>query len=134
MRDPSATSTRQLLAPDVEAPVIARRALERFSGQLDDDVFERSALVLSEVVTNSVKHAGLTATQPVDLEIGLATERLRIEITDEGPGFDPDRVQPDPNETAGSWGLVLVDQLSDRWGVDFSHSTHVWCEFDLDPH
>jgi hypothetical protein len=26
----------------------------------------------------------------------------------------------------------MVDQLTDRWGVDFSHSTRVWCEFDLD--
>jgi anti-sigma regulatory factor (Ser/Thr protein kinase) len=134
MRGPNPTSSHQSIAPDVNAPVVARRALERFSGQLEDDVAERSALVVSEVVTNSVKHAGLTATQPIDLEIGLAPERLRIEITDDGPGFEPAAAPADPSQATGGWGLPLVDRLTDRWGIDFSHSTHVWCEFDLDPH
>src|SRR4051812_30475845 len=125
--------TLQSIPSDVNAPLVARRALERFSSQLEDDVFERSALVVSEVVTNSVKHAGLTAAQPIDLQIGLTPERLRIEITDDGPGFEPAAVPADPSQAAGGWGLPLVDRLADRWGVDFSHSTHVWCEFDLDP-
>jgi anti-sigma regulatory factor (Ser/Thr protein kinase) len=74
------------------------------------------------------------ATQPIDLEIGLAPERLRIEVTDHGHGFEPAAVPADPSQAAGGWGLVLVDRLTDRWGVAFSHSTHVWFEFDLDPH
>jgi anti-sigma regulatory factor (Ser/Thr protein kinase) len=115
--------------PDVNAPAVARRALERFSTQLDDDVFERSALVLSEVVTNSVKHASLT-TAPIDLEIGLGPERLRIEITDDGYGFEPVAVTPGRHDGSGGWGLFLIDQLTDRWGVDFTHSTRVWCEFE----
>jgi hypothetical protein len=27
----------------------------------------------------------------------------------------------------------VIDQLTDRWGVNFTSSTRVWCEFDVDP-
>jgi anti-sigma regulatory factor (Ser/Thr protein kinase) len=132
MSDARATSTRRSIAPDVHAPVAARRALERFSSRLENDVVERSRLVITEVVTNSVKHAGLTAAQPIDLEIGLAHDRLRIEITDAGPGFEPAVGRRGRDDGSGGWGLFLVDRLTDRWGVDFGHSTRVWCEFE--PH
>ena len=95
---------------------------------------ERSALVVTEVVTNSVTHAGLTAAQPIDLHIQVLPACLRIEVTDEGTrGFDPVVAPPDAGQNSGR-GFWMVDQLTDRWGVDFSRSTRVWCEFDLDPH
>ncbi len=127
-------SVRRSLAPDLDAPAAARQALDRFVGQLEEDVIERSALVVSEVVTNSVKHAGLTAAQPIDLNIQVAPGCLRIEVTDAGvAGFDPVVTRPYLGQNSG-WGFWMVDQLTDRWGLDFSRSTRVWCEFDLDPH
>jgi anti-sigma regulatory factor (Ser/Thr protein kinase) len=127
----SADSIRRSLAPDLDATGDARRALDGFSGQLEEDVLERGALVVTEVVSNSVKHAGLTAAQRIDLNIAVLPECLRIEVTDEGAGFDPVVTPPDPSLRSGGWGLLMVDQLTDRWGVDCSHSTRVWCEFDL---
>jgi anti-sigma regulatory factor (Ser/Thr protein kinase) len=127
----SADSIHRSLAPDLNATGDARRALDGFSGQLEEDVLERGALVVTEVVSNSVKHAGLTAAQRIDLNIAVLPECLRIEVTDEGGGFDPAVTRPDPSLRSGGWGLLMVDQLTDRWGVDFSHSTRVWCEFDL---
>ena len=125
---------RRSLAPDLDAPAAARRALDGFGGPLEDDVIERSALVVTEVVTNSVKHAALTAAQPIDLYIELLPACLRIEVTDEGSaGFDPVVTLPYPGQDSGR-GFWMVDQLTDRWGVDFTRSTRVWCEFDLDPH
>jgi anti-sigma regulatory factor (Ser/Thr protein kinase) len=125
---------RRSLAPDLEAPAAARRALDRFGGQLEEAVIERSALVVTEVVTNSVTHAGLAAAQPIDLNIQVFAGCLRIEVTDEGSaGFDPVVTPPYPGQNSGL-GLWVVDQLTDRWGVDFTHSTRVWCEFDLEPH
>jgi len=125
-------SVRRALAPDPDAPAAARRALDRFGGQLEEDVIERSALVVTEVVTNSVTHAGLTAAQPIDLNIQLLPGCLLIEVTDEGTaGFDPVVTPPYPGQNSGL-GLWMVDQLTDRWGVDFTHSTRVWSEFDLD--
>lgn len=127
-------SVRRSFAPDVDAPAAARRALDGFRGQLEEDVIERSALVVTEVVTNSVTHAGLTAAQPIDFNIQMLRGCLRIEVTDEGSaGFDLDVTLPYPGQNSGR-GFWMVDQLTDRWGVDFTRSTRVWCEFDLDAH
>ena len=127
-------SVRRSLAPDLDAPAAARRALDGFRGQLEEDVIERSALVVTEVVTNSVTHAGLTAAQPIDLNIHVVPGCLRIEVTDAGTaGFDPAVTLPYPGQNSGR-GFWMVDQLTDRWGVDFTRSTRVWCEFDVDAH
>ena len=127
-------SVRRSLAPDRDAAAAARRALDRFGGQLEEAVIERSALVVTEVVTNSVTHARLTAAQPIALNIQVLPGCLRIEVTDEGTrGFDPVVTLPYPGQNSGR-GFWMVDQLADRWGVDFTRSTRVWCEFDLDPH
>jgi hypothetical protein len=40
---------------------------------------------------------------------------------------------PYPGQNSGR-GFWMVDQLTDRWGVDFTRSIRVWCEFDLDRH
>ena len=126
-------SINRSLAPDQDAPGTARRALDRFRGQLDEDVIERSALVVTEAVTNSVTHAGLTAAQPIDLTIQVLPACLRTEVTDQGTTrFDPVVTLPQAGQNSGR-GFWMVDQLSDRWGVDFTHSTRVWSEFDLDP-
>ena len=127
-------SVRRSFAPDLDAPAGARRVLAGFRGQLEEDVIDRSALVVTEVVTNTVTHAGLTATQPIDLNIQVLPACLRIDVTDEGTaGFDPVVTLPYPGQSSGR-GFWMVDQLTDRWGVDFTRSTRVWCEFDLDPH
>ena len=127
-------SVRRSFAPDLDAPAAARPALDGFRGQLEGAVIERSALVVTEVVTNSVTHAGLTAAQPIDLNIQLSPGYLRIEVTDKGSArFDLVVTLPNPGQNSGR-GLWMVDQLTDRWGVDFTRSTRVWCEFDLDAH
>jgi anti-sigma regulatory factor (Ser/Thr protein kinase) len=126
-------SARRSLAPDLDAAAAARRALDGFRGQLEEDVIDRSALVVSEVVTNSVTHAGLTAAQPIDLNIQLLPRCLRIDVTDEGTrSFDPVVKPPYAGQNSGR-GLWMIDQLTDRWGVDVTHSTRMWCEFDLHP-
>jgi anti-sigma regulatory factor (Ser/Thr protein kinase) len=113
---------------------VARRALDDLRPQVDDDLLERSRLALSEVMTNSVKHARLRPSQLIDVQVVLLASLLRIEVTDDGPGFQPVAKGPDPsNAAAGGWGLWLIDQLTDRWGVDCSHSTRLWLEFDRGP-
>jgi serine/threonine-protein kinase RsbW len=126
-------SVRRSLAPDRDAAAAARRALDGLRGPLEEDVIERSGLVVTELVTNSVTHGGLTAAQPIDLTIQVSPGCLRIEVTDEGAAaFDPVATLPYPGQNSGR-GFWIVDQLTDRWGVDFSRSTRVWCEFDLGP-
>ena len=127
-------SFRQSFRAEPSSAVAARRALDDLRPQLDDDVLERSSLALTEVVTNCVKHAQLRPSQMIDVEVALLVALLRIEITDDGPGFHPVATRPAPiDAAAGGWGLWLIDQLADRWGVDGGHSTRVWLEFDRRP-
>jgi anti-sigma regulatory factor (Ser/Thr protein kinase) len=124
-------SLRRSLRPEPDAAIAARRALASLRSQIDDDLLTRSRLAVSEVVTNSVKHARLQPPQVIALEVWVLPDRLRVEVTDRGPGFHRLVARPDPDDArAGGWGLWLVDQLTDGWGVDLSHSTRVWMEFD----
>jgi anti-sigma regulatory factor (Ser/Thr protein kinase) len=123
-------SLRRAFEPDPGAASAARRALEGLRSKLDDDLLERSCLAISEVVTNSVKHTRSRAPQPIDLEVWVLPSRLRVEVTDRGPGFERTVARPDPDGAgAGGWGLWIVDQVTDGWGVEFGHSTRVWMEF-----
>jgi serine/threonine-protein kinase RsbW len=120
--------------PELGAAMAARQALDDLGPEVDNDLLERSRLALTEIITNCVKHARLRPSQLIDVQVALLVSLLRIEVTAEGPGFHPVATRPDSSSAAaGGWGLVLVDQLTDRWGVDRSHSTRVWLEFDRGP-
>jgi len=123
-------SFRLSLAAYPGAPREARRALEGLGSDLDKDLAERVDLVVSELVTNSLKYADLSESERIELSVSLRPALLRIEVTDQGDGFEPQALRPGRENEVGGWGLWVVDQMADRWGVDFSHSTNVWCEFD----
>jgi len=112
------------------APAAARRALGCLDSSVDGELLERSGLAVTEVVTNSVLHAGVAPPQRIDLQVSLLPELLRIEVSDQGSGFIPVPVSSKPDRAPRGWGLWLVDQLTDRWGVDRGRSTRVWLEFD----
>ena len=125
---------RRSFQPEMGAAGAARRALDELGLQVDDDLLDRSRLAMSEVVTNSVEHARLRPSQLIDVQVALLNAVLRIDVFDDGIGFEPLARRPEPaNPAAGGWGLWLVEQVTDRWGVDCSHSTRVWLEFDCGP-
>jgi anti-sigma regulatory factor (Ser/Thr protein kinase) len=87
-------------------------------------------LLVSELVTNSVRHAGTTEGDHVELDVRLKGDTLLVQVGDAGDGFDPRPRQAEMTK-AGGWGLYLVEKLSDRWGVARNHLTRVWFEIDL---
>jgi anti-sigma regulatory factor (Ser/Thr protein kinase) len=120
-----ATSYSLELPRTLEAPARARDALTRLEPSLPAHVLPDVKLLVSELITNSVKYGG---DGPVRLEITRTGGKIRAEITDQGAGFTP--VARDGDLTrVGGWGLHLVDQLTDRWGT-YEGSTHVWFEID----
>jgi anti-sigma regulatory factor (Ser/Thr protein kinase) len=111
---------------DPLAPAAARRAVEGLSGKVADDVIPDVKLLVSELITNSVKYGGEGA-----LRLQIETEgrrKLRLEVIDQGVGFVP-IARDRPATEVGGWGLHLVQTLSNRWGVH-EGSTHVWFEID----
>jgi anti-sigma regulatory factor (Ser/Thr protein kinase) len=106
---------------------VARDAIAGLDGHLGS-AFGDVVLVISELVTNSVRHAGIDATQPLQLSIAIDGGIVRVAVRDPGPGFRPPKAPTDPAHVGG-WGLVLVDQLAEQWGVEHDgEATVVWCE------
>jgi anti-sigma regulatory factor (Ser/Thr protein kinase) len=93
----------------------------------DCDVVERTRLLVSELVTNSIVHGGRS--RPVNVRVRGEPAALRVEVKDDGPGFAP-RPGAMQSSESGGFGLFLVDRLADRWGVAFDGATYVWFELD----
>lgn len=128
------------LTADIQAPSRARTMVRQ---QLDD-VVEQSVLasvvlMTSELVTNAVLHPSVGPPSAVGLRVVVFPDRVRVEVDDPGPGFDPsaqtmDRSQvPGPDQ--GGRGLFVVDRSAARWGVreletDRGQRFSVWFEVD----
>jgi anti-sigma regulatory factor (Ser/Thr protein kinase) len=108
------------------APARARGALDRIEGQVAPERMRDVRLLVSELVTNAVRHAD---GEVVRLVVALRGTGLRIEVHDPGRGFTLEPPPDDPMRASG-WGLVLVEELADRWGIDHAPRTRVWFEMD----
>ena len=112
-----------------EAAAVARHALDGLGSELPDGRMRDVRLLVSELVTNAVRHANLGDGDVIGLVVELADDALRVEVHDPGGGFVPSAPSPDPTRPSG-WGLYLVAELADRWGVDSADTTLVWFELD----
>jgi anti-sigma regulatory factor (Ser/Thr protein kinase) len=101
---------------------------ERAAALVEETQLANLALVISEIVTNAVRHGQpggeiLVAATPKD-------EFLCVQVTDEGRGFvhSPGAMASEPG---GGFGLFLVEKLTRRWGMTRENTrTRVWFEFD----
>lgn len=121
--------TTQLPAT-VVAPAAARVALnEAFDPPIPEGVLETARLLITELVTNSIRHTAMPPGSTIRLEIGADDGRLLVEVHDAGREITDLRPAERP---IGGYGLRLVDQLADRWGSDRSErGTCVWFELSL---
>ena len=116
------------------APALARRyARSQLDGAISHLSASDAALIVSELVTNSVLHANVGIERSVSLELTLLGDNLRIAVSDPGSRLEPRLLPVDPAVPGGN-GLQLVDQLCSMWGVtrDDVGTTCVWCELPLD--
>jgi anti-sigma regulatory factor (Ser/Thr protein kinase) len=104
----------------------------QLAGHIPARTASDAALLVSELVTNSVIHANCGPGRAVTVDVRTFKDRVRIAVTDPGSSLTPCILPPDP-ETPGGLGLVLVDELCETWGVwqDLG-PTCVWCELLLD--
>jgi anti-sigma regulatory factor (Ser/Thr protein kinase) len=115
----------------VDAPVAARRAIVAGDGNLPSAVREDVLLLVTELVSNAVRHSGVGPDGPLEVELQCWRQRVRVEVVD--PGTDPTQIRPGrATDDAGGFGLVLVDRIAARWGVRRGPSrTCVWFEIEF---
>ncbi|MEA2441781.1 MAG: serine/threonine-protein kinase RsbW [Thermoleophilaceae bacterium] len=118
------------LAGGPYAVTAARLALADLDSHLDPSVAFDVRLLVSELVTNSVQHAQVAAEDSIVLAVKLGDESVRVEVRDDGPGFEPPAAPP-PDDADAGWGLFLVEQLADSWGVGEDRKG-VWFEIRRD--
>ena len=120
------------LEPGPKCPGEARAALSPMAEALPTQVYLDACLLVSELVTNSVRHARLRPHDPIRLQVRVSDRLLRVEVSDPGEGFGANVPEPVAARGPGGWGLFLTERLADRWGVDRESGwTTVWLEVDL---
>jgi anti-sigma regulatory factor (Ser/Thr protein kinase) len=110
--------------PGPDAPAYARDTIaDRLADRLGERTLADLTLLVSELVTNSVIHGGAPR-EPIDVRVEVGPP-VRVEVVDRGNGFATARHESDE---LGGWGLLLVEELSERWGISRGRTTRVWFE------
>jgi serine/threonine-protein kinase RsbW len=107
----------------------ARRAVRRrLDGELPESRLTDVELLVSELATNSVRHGGTGEDGEIAVEADVLDDRVRLCLRDFGEGFEQTRTPRPREDGAGGYGLVLLDLLADRWGVQRDEGFCVWFE------
>jgi anti-sigma regulatory factor (Ser/Thr protein kinase) len=125
----NATSSLELeLDRTVHAPALARSAVSERLVELgiDGSYGQTVVLLVSEIVSNAVRHSGAPAAAPIVLAATVSPQSIRVAVTDGGEGFTP---RPrDPERLGEGYGLYLLEKAATSWGVDSTGGTTVWFE------
>jgi len=123
-----------LLAARPESAAAARRAIEAMD--IPDALIADAKLLVSELVTNSVRHAGLGPEDSIQVTIRWSGSMLRVIVWDRTTDLALSPVvgqfRPAPGADSG-WGLFLVDRIAGRWGTSLDRRAGYWFELDLEP-
>ncbi|HUR51285.1 MAG TPA: ATP-binding protein [Mycobacteriales bacterium] len=123
-------SARLELAAEPAASREARQATRSVlqGWQVPAQVVDDALLVVSELVTNAVRHAGESST--LELELDQDGSSLRVALAD-GSTESPSP-RPAPHAAEGGRGMTIMAALSDRWGIaPHNGGKQVWWEVDL---
>ena len=117
--------------PPEEASVAAARILvtEALAGWAADDLTDDATLLVSELATNAVVHAGTD----FEASIELLGDSVEVAVTDR----HPTRTLPSPaaavdTDLESGRGLFLTAALAEKWGVDYTSTIkRVWFRLPL---
>jgi anti-sigma regulatory factor (Ser/Thr protein kinase) len=125
--DPQRVEER--LALDDCAPAAARALVaDCLSGRVSARTVERAQLVISELVANSLRHAGAPAGHALVVRVAFEDPLCRLEVEDAGSEGHVAPRAPDLKGNGGGLGLNIVHTFSDRWGIERAagKGTRVW--------
>jgi transcriptional regulator with XRE-family HTH domain/anti-sigma regulatory factor (Ser/Thr protein kinase) len=123
-----AAELRKVFPVDDRTPGHARDAMSAIGVGLPSEHLEIARLLMSELVTNSVRHGPTTEGATVGVFIGVGRDRMRVEVSD----GSKQGARPKTPSEQGGYGLALVAELATRWGAGHQNSLNVtWFELDL---
>jgi anti-sigma regulatory factor (Ser/Thr protein kinase) len=109
---------------------MSRRSLEQHDGLAQTRRLDDVKLLVSELVTNAVRHAPHEPGDTVRLSVRMEGDLVHVEVCDRGRGFEPPALRKRLADESG-WGLYLLERLSSRWGTQSNDHWCVW--FEMDP-
>ena len=116
--------------PDLSALGDVRRSFDAL--RLPPDIRDDARLLVTELVSNSIRHAGLQPDERIRIWARWSGRRLKVVVRDRDQGR-PARVagsiRPVPGAESG-WGLFIVNQLASRWGAIHEGRVGYWFELD----
>lgn len=101
---------------------VTRRLAKRVTGGVLEDV----RLLLTELVTNALRHGAVEPDDEIAVRAEVAGGTVRIEVHD--PGRNGPVEPREPGTHGGGYGLYLVERLTREWGVERRNGTVVWAE------
>jgi serine/threonine-protein kinase RsbW len=101
------------LAPRSDAAAIARRFVHDNRDHLDPEIIANAQLLVSEIVTNAVRHGA----GEITLTVRLDPPGIGVAVSDSSDRLPVMRDTLPPDDQASGRGLVIVDALASQWGV-----------------
>ena len=102
---------------------MARNLVRGMHPLIDTDQLERAELIVSEIVTNAIRH-GTRKGADVLVEFIVEPSLLRGKVTDSGPSFAPPTAKPQLGQVGG-FGLHIVDHLASSWQIERTNTGNV---------
>ena len=124
------TTLRFSVEGGIDAAATARFTVtDGLGGQVEQRTIEDVLLVISELVTNAVRHAAAGSDDTIDVCVTNQGDAILIEVVDGEPEVAP-RIRRD--NAPGGMGLVVVSGLCKDWGTKRQRGRKtVWAEYSL---
>ena len=123
----TAAKVHHLDSDPASVPAARRLACDFAVEYLDAKQFKSFELVVTEVVSNAIRHGG-TPGDRISMAITPKDGFMCVQVTDSGPGLVPKPGALEADDEGG-FGLFIVEHLTRRWGVTRENSeTRVWFE------
>jgi anti-sigma regulatory factor (Ser/Thr protein kinase) len=114
---------------DADAAGVARAFVQEHSDSLPQDLIDDAKLLVTELVSNAVRHGR----PDITLRVSLHPPLIGVSVEDEGVTVPSTDIHPPDLEAPGGRGLMIVDRMSDSWGViptDPPPGKTVWFRLD----
>lgn len=118
------TGSLQLHVPcQTPSQLVARQATRGLAGLLAPGELEDLVLLLNELVSNAIRHSGMSPEELIEVSVEITPEVIRASVVDGGPGL----VDELSNSNNG-YGLKILERLASQWGKDPDDPAHLWFE------